>query len=401
MVPTQKDKSKPRNDILGRLIMTKGVTKHYPPPESEGGWRVLKNPSLIRSLGRVNPAKLELAWECNVQARAEPRSPEQKHLNPHDERLIAEANSSSVLVVRHGYVVGEWYQNADETTRWNIHSCTKSFTGTAYGMLFQDSLEEKLSSWKHIDLNSYAYSYIPKGYPFTDPRKERITIRHLLTMTSCIKGENAGVFGIHPPEGSGPFELALGRCPTADGVSVSQLWGEPGEKWDYSDPAFAHLALIFSDATGMELEDYLTDRVFNPIGLKDFNWDRIGGDVSIGPHTLPNGGMHITARDLARFGYLALNEGVWTGRQLVSRSWMKMATRTSQSLNKNYGYTWWVNTHGTLWSGVPNDAFAAMGFKSNKCYVIPSLNLVVVRIGDGPWPWDEGPFLRRIVSSVL
>lgn len=376
--------------------------EYYPPPESKGGWRVLTDPGHIRSLGRVDPAKLESAWECNVQARAEPRSPEQKHLNPYDERLIPEATSSSVLVVRHGYVIGEWYRNADETTQWNIYSCTKSFTGTAYGMLFQDSLEGKLPSEKHIDLNSYAYSYIPEGYPLTDPRKERITIRSLLAMTSCIKGENAGVFGIHPLEGFGPFELALGRCPTAGGVSVSELWGEPGTRWDYSDPAFAHLALIFSNVTKMELEDCMTDRVFNPIGLENFKWDRIGGsDGSIGPHTLPNSGMHIMARDLARFGYLALNEGVWMGRQLVPRLWMEVATRTSQSLNKNYGYTWWVNTHGTLWPGVPRDTFAAMGFKSNKCYVIPSLDLVVVRIGDGPWPWDEGPFLRKIVASVL
>jgi len=146
----------------------------------------------------------------------------------------------------------------------------------------------------------------------------------------------------------------------------------------------------------------MKDRVFNPIGLENIKWDRIGGsDGSIGPHTIPNGGIHITARDLARFGYLALNEGAWAGCQLVPRSWIEMATQTSQSLNKNYGYTWWVNTYGTLWSGVPRDTFAAMGFKSNKCYIIPSKDLVVVRIGDGPWPWDEGPFLRRIVASVL
>jgi hypothetical protein len=203
--------------------MTEYGIRYYPPPESKGGWRVLKDIGCIRSIGRMNPAKLESAWECNIQARAKPRSPEQKHLNPYDERLIPEATRSSVLVVRHGYIVGEWYQNADENTRWNIHSCGKSFTGTAYGMLFQDSLEKELPSGKHIDLRSYAYSYISEGSPLTDPYKERITVHHLLTMTSCIKGEDAGVFGLYPQKGFGPFELALGRCPTADGVSVSEL----------------------------------------------------------------------------------------------------------------------------------------------------------------------------------
>ena len=382
--------------------MKRNVQKYYPPSELKGGWRVLENPKKIITLGGIDPRKLELAWESNLGARAESKSQEQKHLNPYDDRVIPEASSSSVIVIRHGYIVGEWYQNTDETTRWNIHSCTKSFTGTAYGILFQDGKEKKLPSDKKIDLNSYAYSYIPEGHPLTDQRKERIRISHLLTMTSCIKGENAGVFGLQPPNGFGPFELSLGYCPTVDETSVSDLWEEPGEKWDYSDPAFAHLALIFYNATGMELEDYLRERVFDPIGLENYSWDSIGGNNgSIGPHTFPNSGIHITARDLARFGYLTLNQGAWTGHQLVPEPWMEIATRTSQSLNKNYGYTWWVNTYGSLWPGVPRDTFAAMGFKSNKCYVIPSLDLVIVRIGDGPWPWVEGPFLRRIVSSII
>jgi len=382
--------------------MTEDGRKYYPPPESKGGWRVLKDPRRIRSLGRVDPVKLQSAWDCNVQAEAETESAQQKSLNPFDNRVIPKASSSSVLVVRHGYVVAEWYQNADEKTQWNVFSCTKSFTGTAYGMLFQDSVEGKLASDRHFDPSGSAYSYVPEGYPLTDSRKERIEISHLLTMTSCIKGEDAGVFGLHPPEGFGPFELALGRCPTVDGVWVSELWGNPGTKWDYSDPAFAHLALVFCKVAGMELGDYMKRRLFDPIGIENIHWDRVGGrNGTIGPHTFPNSGIHISARDLARFGYLALNHGIWATHQIVPRRWMEAATQTSQSLNKNYGYTWWVNTQGTLWQGVPSDTFAAMGFKSNKCYVIPSLDLVVVRIGDGPWPWDDSDLLRKVVASVL
>jgi len=91
----------------------------------------------------------------------------------------------------------------------------------------------------------------------------------------------------------------------------------------------------------------------------------------------------------------------FAGHEIVSGKWMEKATQTSQPLNKDYGYTWWVNTQGTLWQGVPKDAFAAMGFNSNKCYVIPSLDLVVVRVGDGPWPWDDSDFLRRVIALAL
>jgi len=396
-----KDLCRRLKSLAGEL-MTKNDEPYFPPPESKGGWRVLSDPKDVSSVGRIDPSKLKSAWRCNVQAEAEPRSPQQKALNPFDSRLARKAKSSSVMVIRHGYVVGEWYQNADEKTLWNIYSCTKSFTGTACGMLFRDSAEGKLLGKGDFRLDSSAYSHIPEGFPLTDSRKERIRIGHLLTMTSCIKGEDAGVFGLRPAEGFGPFELALGRCPTADGVWVSELWGEPGTRWDYSDPAFAHLALIFRRVAGIELAEYLRQRLFDPIGIEDINWDYIGGeDGTIGPHTLANGGLHITARDLARFGYLALNHGVWAGREMISGKWMEKATQTSQSLNKNYGYTWWVNTQGTLWQGVPKDTFAAMGFNSNKCYVIPSLDLVVIRVGDGPWPWDDGNFLRTVIASAL
>ena len=121
----------------------------------------------------------------------------------------------------------------------------------------------------------------------------------------------------------------------------------------------------------------------------------------MGPHTRPGSGVRITSRDLARFGYLMLHGGVWGEDQLVPQEWLEIATCTSQTLNDRYGLTWWVNTHGSLWRSAPRDAFAAMGFAGNKCYVIPSLDLVVVRIADGPMPWNDEPFVRLIVESML
>jgi CubicO group peptidase (beta-lactamase class C family) len=266
--------------------MKQDHTNAYPLPESGGGWRVLADPSQIRSLGGVDPEKLALAWEANV--RSGPGLAEQKTVNPHDERFVSSATCSSVLVVRHGAIVGEWYQNGDRTKLWNIWSCTKSVTGTAYGILFQESRERKLSAGQTIDLDSMAYQYIPQGYPLSDPRKARIRIRHLLSMTSGIKGEDMGVFGLPHAKGCGPFELALGRCPTENGISVAELWGEPGTKWDYSDPAFAHLALILSHLTGMETEEYVRRRIFQPLGIGSVHWDRVGGEGHIGPHSFVN-----------------------------------------------------------------------------------------------------------------
>jgi CubicO group peptidase (beta-lactamase class C family) len=195
--------------------------------------------------------------------------------------------------------------------------------------------------------------------------------------------------------------VALGRCPATGGESAAELLGEPGSHWDYSDPAFAHLSLIFFTAAGMEMGDFMERRVFGPIGLQGYTWERFGGGAGrIGPHTIPNSNMKTNARDFARFGYLSLAKGSWAGRQIVPGAWTELATRSSQDLNRDYGLTWWVNTAGSLWPGLPTDAFAAMGYLGNKCYVIPSLDVVIVREGDGPWPWDDKPFLARIVEAL-
>jgi CubicO group peptidase (beta-lactamase class C family) len=312
------------------------------------------------------------------------------------------SDSWAIVVIRHGYLVREFYAFVVLIpARFHIWSGTKSFTGTAWGLLLEDSRQGRLPRREPVELDSLAYNYIPEGYPLTDVRKEQITIRHLLTMTSCIPGESMGVMGIPTATHHGPFEHALGRCPNRYGRWVSTLLGEPGTRWDYSDPAFAHLALAFANIMGCEMGDYLRERILKPIGIENLSWDVQGGSGFIGPHTNAHTGIHVSARELARFGYLALHNGEWDGQQLVSGWWMDLATKISQDLNPSYGYTWWVNTQGTQWPGLPSDAFALMGYRSNKCYIIPSLDLVVARVGSGPPTWDERGLIGGIVDAVI
>ena len=80
---------------------------------------------------------------------------------------------------------------------------------------------------------------------------------------------------------------------------------------------------------------------------------------------------------------------------------MDLATRTSQAYNPEYGFTWWVNTPGTRWLKIPRDAFALSGYRSNRCYIIPSLDLVVVRIGSGPSTWEEQGLITGVVNAVV
>lgn len=357
---------------------------YYPLPESHDGWRWIDRPEDVRALAGMDPEALDL-----VRQRQE---------------FLYGGHSWGIVIVRHGYLVREFYTfNVLVPTRFDIWSGTKSFTGTAWGLLFEDSRQGRLPDGQHVDLDSPAYAFISEGHPLTDPRKEHITFRHLLTMTSGIPGESAGVIGMPTATEHGPFEHALGRCPNRYGRWADRLLAEPGSRWDYSDPAMAHLALAFAAIMGQEMSDHLRERVLDPIGIENLGWDVQGGSGFLGPHTNAHTGIHVSARELARFGYLMLHGGAWRGRQLVPRWWIDLATKTSQNLNPNYGYTWWVNTKSTRWPGLPQDTFALCGYRSNYCCIIPSLDLVVARVGTGP-PVEEGHsrgLLGDIVAAII
>jgi CubicO group peptidase (beta-lactamase class C family) len=363
--------------------MTKGTTAeryYYPPPESQGGWRWLKGAEAIREQAGMDALKLDQVMQT--------------------QEWLYGGDSWGIVIIRHGYLVREHYTfNVLIPTRFDVWSCTKTFTGTAWGLLLDDSRKGRLPVT--VDLDSPAYEFIPEGQPLSDPDKARITIRHLLTMTSGFKGEKWGIACTPTATGEGPLEHALGRCPNRYGKWVDRLAGEPGTVWDYSDPAFTHLSLIFTRITGQQMSDYLQERVLDPIGIEGFTWDVQGGSGSLGPLTNAHTGVHISAREMARFGYLALHGGTWNGQQVVPAWWLELATQTSQDLNPAYGYTWWVNTKGARWPGLPKDMFALEGYRANRCYIIPSLDLVVARVGGGPPMWDEGGLIRSVIATLV
>lgn len=333
----------------------------------------------------MDPARLWLACERNAEFGA----------------------SSQIVVIRHGRLIAEWNENhATATARFDVWSATKSFTSTTWGVLLFSPDTEELRARLVDGLDTRAYELIADAEPLTDDRKAAITLRHLLSMTSGIPGVRAGINAIPTDPGVGPFEAALGHASCKaprwpESRSAAVLSFDPGTDWDYSDPAWAHLSLAFVGATGQELREFLHDRVLGPIGIRNASWDSDGGGGSIGPHTKPHTGLHISARELARFGYLMLRRGRWGDRQLVPEDWVKLATRTSQDANPTYGYGWWVNTSGVLSPGTPRDHFLAWGYHMNECHVIPSLDLVVARTGNGPPEWDVRVMIEQVADAVV
>ncbi len=355
---------------------------YTPPPESAGGWRMSKTPEEVRSLAGMDPEKLDLIRDKFLQLFAGPWQ---------------------IVIIRHGYLVAEWYGVPTmPTTTFDGWSCTKSSTGIAFGLLLDDSLRHKLPNDAHIDLDTPIYDFVPEGLPLSDPEKKKIKLRHVLSMTSGIPGEDHGLIGISAPPGGGDYEIALGKQPNRFGKSASKLTSEPGTAWEYSDAGFAHLSLFFYHATGRELSEFMKERVFDPIGIQNVGWDWQGGvGGHIGPHTNPHSGLRFTARDFARLGYLMAHNGKWQDQQIIPQWWIELATKSSQQVNPSYGYAFWVNTDGALWPTAPRDAFAFRGFTASRLYVVPSLDLVVARLGYAPQNWGEENLLPGVLAAII
>ncbi len=348
---------------------------YVPPPESAGGWRTIEAPG---DAG-IDAQKLDRMMQSQL--------------------LINGGDSWSAVIIRYGHIVGEQHTfNINIPSRFDIWSATKSFTSTAYGLLIDDSRAGRLG--RRIDLDTAVYDLLAMARPLSDPRKQQITIEHLLTMTSGIAGESLGLLGLSPARGAGPFETALGLADNRFGNSAATLAASPGTRWDYSDAGFAHLGLAFKQASGEELEAFLRRRVFTAIGIENLSWDVQGGSGFMGPHTNAHTGIHVSARELARFGYLYMRKGRWGHAQVVPEWWVDKATQPSQRLNSHYGQAIWTNSEGTLWPDVPRDAFGFLGYRFSACYVVPSLDLVAVRIGTGPASWDNRSFISAAVDTI-
>jgi CubicO group peptidase (beta-lactamase class C family) len=349
------------------------LADYFPPSEDQGGWRSLlpakgdpdaDQKAKIRTMTGVDWDQLAKAWEYNA----------------------ASGGATGLLVIRKGYVVGEWYRNADRNKTFNIYSSSKAYTSLAFGLLLADSKAGKLPGGKKLslDTNVLTKEWLPEALPLTDPRKADITLRHLLNMLSGLGSEGVPA--------KAPFEWALGHVPK---TPMAKLKGDPGKVFNYSNAGVAHLVLIFQHAAGKDLYPFLKERVFDPIGLKRASWTKIGGNGDLGPFSQGFSGLLTTPREHARFCYLALHKGSWAGKEIVPAVYYDFAWQGTK-VKPEYGAQWWVYPR---LKDAPRDLVQTAGARNNHGYVVPSLDLVFVRLGDAAkYP---GKFEQELVKRVL
>ena len=289
------------------------------------------------------------------------------------------ADPHGVVVARNGVLVYEQYFDGDDmrgstwigiaphdaNTLHNMESITKSVIALLVGIAFD-------RGWLK-DLDAPILSFFPEYGDLRTPDKDRITLRHLLSMTSGLNWPERASSSFNPGNilrwgfvSPDPYRFVLER----------PIEAPPGTAWNYNGGGVWLLGAMLRKVAEQPLDQFAKDALFEPLGIKDWEWGRFpNGD----PGT--SGSLHLRPRDLAKLGQLVLDNGVWQGRQIVSADWINQMTsrQSPQGFSfgswRSYGYLWWQGR-----SSIDNreiDWVGAVGRGGQRLYVVPTLRLLV------------------------
>ncbi|MFW9968184.1 MAG: serine hydrolase domain-containing protein [Candidatus Thorarchaeota archaeon] len=309
------------------------VTRDYWPTED---WRT----SLPEEQG-VNGSKLESAADFIIDSGARVRS---------------------MLVIYNGYLIFERYfmpalYDVDDTHI--IYSCTKSVTSSLIGIAIDKGYIDNTSQ---LLVDFFPDVYIDN----LDSRKESITLEHVLTMTSGLEWDEESYdepndyFGMTNSENW--VQYVLNKTMVAD----------PGTTFYYNTGGSHLLSAIINRTTGMSTLDFASEHLFGPLGITAHPWVFDPQGIYFGGSALA-----LRPRDMAKFGYLFLNQGEWDGEQIVSPDWIATSTDSHVTIyggTFSYGYQWWINS--------PSGYYSARGYQGQLIFVVPEEDLVVVFTSD-------------------
>ena len=255
----------------------------------------------------------------------------------------------SFLLLHHGSVVAEAYRAPfDADTPHRMYSVTKSFTSSAIGLVIADGL---------LTVEDRVVDIFPDLAPHPiDPHLAELRVKHLLTMSA----EHASLPGPR-------------MSPSVTAFLAERLVLPPGSRFDYSNSCSYMLAAIVQRLTGEPLSEYLRPRLFEPLGIAVRPWLASEEGVNNG-----GWGLHLTTRELARFGQLYLQHGNWEGCRILPGAWVSGATgkRVESWGNAGapdwaagYGYQFWQGRHGS---------YRADGLLGQFCLVLPQRDALIV-----------------------
>jgi CubicO group peptidase (beta-lactamase class C family) len=273
---------------------------------------------------------------------------------------------TSVLIARHGQIVYEKYFDGDASTLRNTRSATKTVTSMLVGIAIDQHL---------IALDRHIMPFFADKQPIAnpDPRKDRITVEDLLTMSSIAECNDWNEFSrgneerMYPIEDWVKFYLDLPVRGFRPGEEPST---EPfGRDFSYCTAGVATLGAALEKATHTRTDQFAQNWLFDPLGIKQLKWSYSPLNL-----TFTGGGLELRSQDLLKLAQLYLDQGRYQGKQLVPAAWVKVSIEPHAQIDDhtNYGYLWWLRT----FNGHP--VFYMSGNGGNKIGVVPDLDLAFV-----------------------
>lgn len=269
---------------------------------------------------------------------------------------LGRQHTKGFIVLKDGrLVVEQYYGTFTRDSLWYWASAGKSLTATLVGIARQDGL---------LSLTDSSSRFLGRGWTSAPAAKERlITVRHQLTMTTGLDDT--------PPA----------PCDNESTTAACLLYrADAGTRWAYHTGPYRKLQPLLAAASGLSINQYTSQKIGSVIGM--------GG-------AWLNDVYYSRTRDAARFGLLILARGSWNGTAILrDTAYFRQMTTPSQAFNRSYGYLWWLNGQssymlpqsqlvlpGPLVPTAPTDMLMALGKNDQKIYVVPSLGLVAVRLG--------------------
>ncbi|MEK6220656.1 MAG: beta-lactamase family protein, partial [Chloroflexota bacterium] len=248
-----------------------------------------------------------------------------------------------------------------------LYSVTKSFASAGIGIAIDQSLIN--------DVDEPRMSFFPKyaGSSLDTREMRKISLENVLTMTTGLSWDEW--FTPYGDDRNSATQLSRSNK-WINFVLQSQIISDPGERFLYSSGNSILLSEILKNVSGRSAEAFIAENLLKPIGIHDWEWDN-------GPGGLSNTGwgLHLTPRDMIKFGQLYLQKGVWEGQQIISQAWVEQSTRphVSAGSDSNYGYQWWLfsEENSFIRALQVNDVASARGYGGQLIFVIPHLDMVI------------------------